>query len=194
MECGLANRLPWLIMGNRRRPAHFSGQRKQARGFKPMVTKGRNSKPDGAIGTDVEFMRQAIRLARIARERGDSPVGSVVVSNGRIIAEGIEAVRAEKDLTAHAEVRALREACRVLNSLDLAGCTLYTTVEPCIMCSYVVRRARIARTVIGRAAPHVGGLSSKYPILVDSNISGWSSPPVVITGVLEEECSALFKP
>ncbi len=159
-----------------------------------MVTKGKNPKPGVAVGTDVEFMRQAIRLARIARERGDTPVGSVVILNGRIIAEGIEAVRSEKDLTAHAEVRAVREACRTLNTVDLTGCTLFTTVEPCFMCSFVIRSARISRTVIGRAVPHVGGLSSKYRILVDPNFPCWPRPPDVVTGLLEEECSVLFKP
>lgn len=158
-----------------------------------MVTEGKDPRQGVAVGADVEFMRQAIRLARIAGERGDTPVGSVVVSNGRIIAQGIEAIRSEKDPSAHAEVRAVREACRVLNTLDLTGCILFTTVEPCFMCSYVIRGARISRVVIGRAAPHIGGFSSKYPILVDPNIPGWSQPPVVMTGLLEEECSALFK-
>jgi tRNA(adenine34) deaminase len=138
-------------------------------------------------------MCEAIRLARIARDRGDTPAGSVVVSNGAIIAEGIETVRTERDLTAHAEVRAVQEACRVLGLLDLTGCTLYTTVEPCFMCSYVIRSARISRVVIGRAAPDVGGLSSEHHILVDPNIACWSPPPQVVTGLLEEECSALFQ-
>ena len=159
-----------------------------------MATEGNNPKPGGAIDMDVEFMNQAIRLARIARERGDSPVGSVVVSNGRIIAEGIEAVRSENDVTAHAEVRAVREACRVLDSLDLTGCTLYTTVEPCFMCSFVIRGTRLSRVVIGRAVPHVGGVSSKHPILTDPKIPNWPRPPAVVTGLLLEECSALFKP
>jgi tRNA(adenine34) deaminase len=145
-----------------------------------------------ATGRDVEFMREAIRLARIALERGDTPVGSVVVCGDRVIGEGVEAVRSEKDLTAHAEIIAVREACRSLGSTNLACCSLFTTVEPCLMCSFIIRSAHVSRIVTGKAAPQVGGISSKYPILVDRGIPSWPPPPVVITGVLEEECGALF--
>ncbi|MDE2466800.1 MAG: nucleoside deaminase [Alphaproteobacteria bacterium] len=137
-------------------------------------------------------MRHAIRLAQTAREQGDMPVGSVVACDGKIIGEGMEAVRADNDLTAHAEIRAVQDACKRLKILDLTGCILITTVEPCFMCSFVIRSARIARVVIGRAVPHIGGFSSSCPILVNPNIPGWSRPPSVVAGVLEEECSALF--
>jgi tRNA(adenine34) deaminase len=157
-----------------------------------MINEGKNPGPDEATATEVEFMRHALRLAWIARERGDTPVGSVVVCEGQIVGEGIEAVRADKNLTAHAEVKAMQEASRSLKTLDLAGCTLLTTVEPCFMCSFVIRSARISRVIIGRTTPHIGGYSSNYPILTALNIPGWSQSPVVVTGVLEEECSALF--
>ena len=158
-----------------------------------MTCKGKNPGLDEATAAEVEFMRHALRLARIARERGDTPVGSVLVCEGHIVGEGIEAVRADKDLTAHAEVKAMQEASRSLKTLDLAGCTLLTTVEPCFMCSFVIRSAHISRVIIGRATPHIGGCSSNYPILTTLNIPCWSQPPVVVTGVLEEESSALFQ-
>ena len=158
-----------------------------------MTCEGKNPGPDEATPAEVEFMRHALRLARVARERGDTPVGSVVVYDGHIIGEGIEAVRADKDLAAHAEVRAVQEASMSLNTLDLTGCTLLTTVEPCFMCSFVIRGAHISRVIIGRAVPYIGGYSSNYPILTAPNIPGWSQPPFVVTGVLEEECSALFQ-
>jgi tRNA(adenine34) deaminase len=148
--------------------------------------------PTVASDRDAEFMRHAIRLARIALERGDTPVGSVVVCQGRVIGEGIEAVRSEKDPTAHAESSAVRAACRALNALALDGCDLYTTVEPCFLCSFVIRSVRLSRVVVGRPVPHIGRISSKFPILVDPDIPNWVRPPVVVTGVLEEECSALF--
>ena len=157
-----------------------------------MPNEAENLNPRQPAGTDEDFMRQAIRLAFRARERGDTPVGSVVIQDGRIIGEGIEAVKAESDLTAHAEIRAIQDACRRLNTLHLNGCALFTTVEPCVMCSFVIRSARLSRVVIGRLVPHIGGFSSKYPILTDPDISGWSPPPLVITGLLEEECSAPF--
>lgn len=148
--------------------------------------------PKAGDAHDAEFMRQAIRLARIALERGDTPVGSVVVYDGCIVGGGIEAVRSEKDLTAHAELKAVREACRALDSLDLAGCGLYTTVEPCFMCSFVIRSARLSRVVTGKPVPHIGGISSNHPILIDPGFPNWPRPPEVVTGVLEEECRALF--
>lgn len=158
-----------------------------------MTSQAKNPDPNEATVAEVEFMRHAIWLAQTARERGDTPVGSVVVCDGRIIGKGIEAVRADKNLAAHAEVRAVQEACRNLSAIELTGCTLLTTVEPCFMCSFVIRSAHISRVVIGKAAPYIGGFSSNYPILVDPNIPSWPRPPIVVTGVLEEECSALFR-
>lgn len=153
---------------------------------------GPHTKRDTVLAHDEAFMRQAIRLAHIARERGDAPVGSVVVCKGRIIGRGVESVRQKNDLTAHAELKAMQQACRALGSRDLSGCTLYTTVEPCWMCSFGIRAARIARVVTGRAVPHVGGISSRHPILTDSGIQNWPRPPVVTAGVLEAECRGLF--
>lgn len=141
---------------------------------------------------DEEFMRQAIKLARIALEQGDTPVGSIVVCNGHIIAEGVEAVRRENDLTAHAELRAIEKACQAFGSRNLGNCMLYTTVEPCWMCSFVIRSASVSRVVIGRTVPGIGGFSSKYPLLTDPDIPNWPPPPAVVTGVLEEECAGLF--
>lgn len=149
-------------------------------------------KPGVARGRDEEFMRQAIRLARVALERGETPVGSVVVCEGRIVAEGVEGVRSEKDFTAHAELKAVREACRNLATRDLDGCELYTTAEPCFMCSFVIRSAHISRVIMGKAVPHIGGVSSKHPILIDAGIPNWPPPPAVVRGVLEKECSELF--
>lgn len=144
---------------------------------------------DEAASVDAKFMRYAIRLAQAARDRGDTPVGSVVVRDGHVIGEGIESVRTEKDPAGHAEVKAVQQACRSLNTLDLTGCSLFTTVEPCVMCSYVIRSTFISRVVIGRAAPHIGGFTSKYHILAALDIACWRQPPLVVCGMLEEECS-----
>jgi len=160
------------------------------RGEKPVIEREKKTRSNEPAVADVTFMRQAIRLAQTARNRGDTPVGSVVVRDGCVVGEGIESVRAERDPAGHAEVKAVQQACRNMNTLDLAGCSLYTTAEPCFMCSYVVRSARISRVVIGRAVPHVGGLTSKYPILADPDIPCWPQPPLVIRGMFEEECTA----
>ncbi|HEX5481087.1 MAG TPA: nucleoside deaminase [Terriglobia bacterium] len=141
---------------------------------------------------DEKFMTLALDLARAALERGDTPVGSVVVRDGKVIGEGVEAVRTKLDPAAHAEIVALQDACRGLASLDLTGCVLYTTAEPCLMCSFAIRSTRISRVVIGKPTPHVGGFSSKYPILKNPEIPGWREPPAISSGVMEEACAALF--
>lgn len=99
------------------------------------------------------FMARCHQLAATAREQGDAAVGSVVVQNGRVIGEGVERVRAGNDPTAHAEIEAVRAACQSLDSLDLNGCILYTSVEPCPMCAYAIRLARISVVVSDSPEP-----------------------------------------
>jgi tRNA(adenine34) deaminase len=137
------------------------------------------------------YMRQCIRLAYIAKSRGDSPVGSILVQNGKIIAEGIEGGKTTRDITFHAEIEAVRNAVVTLGKTDLSDCTMITTHEPCIMCSYVIRHHKIKRIIIGLIVPDVGGFSSDYPILKDTTISKWIPAPEVITNILEEECNRL---
>jgi len=95
------------------------------------------------------YMRRCIELARRALATSDARVGSLVVLNDRIVAEGIECVKARRDVTGHAEIDALRVACERLGSRNLTGCTLYTNVEPCVMCAYAIRLARVSVVVTG---------------------------------------------
>ena len=134
-------------------------------------------------------MRQCLDLARVALEKGDSPVGSLIVKNGRVVARGIEAVKARSDPTAHAEIEALRSACERLRTLDLSGCVLYTNVEPCWMCSYAIRQTRIARVVFGLRNEKVGGLSSKFRVLVDDALK--SPLPEIEAEILHVEVTQL---
>ncbi|HSK80642.1 MAG TPA: nucleoside deaminase [Thermoanaerobaculia bacterium] len=138
-------------------------------------------------------MRRCLSLGRAALEAGEIPVGSLVLRGDVILGEGQESVRALLDLSAHAEVQAIRAACRTLGSFDLSGCTLYTTVEPCVLCAYVVRRAGVSRIVYGVPAAQAGGLTSRYNILADLALTGWPAPPEVVAGVLGEECRALLQ-
>jgi len=140
------------------------------------------------------YMRRCIELAELARQTGDFPVGALIVRDSRIVSEATEAVRANLDVTAHAEILAIRQACAVLKSNDLSGCTLYTTAEPCWMCSYAIRQTGIAQLIIGTTVPNVGGGSSKYPLLTDSEITCWPPPPTVLFGILGEECERLRRP
>jgi len=139
-------------------------------------------------------MEQCLRLAREARSAGETGVGSLVVRGHRVIGRGAEATRGELDPSAHAEMVAIREACRTVGSLDLTGCTLYTTVEPCFLCAYAIRATRVGRVVVGTDAGEVGALGSRYAILSDGSFGCWGPPPEVRTGVLEEECRALRTP
>lgn len=89
---------------------------------------------------DNDWMRHCLALANIALDAGETPVGSIVVSQDRMIGLGLERTRKEMDPTAHAEVEAIREACRYVGSTNLSGAALYSTVEPCVLCAYAIRR------------------------------------------------------
>lgn len=139
------------------------------------------------------LMLECIRLARIAKGRGDTPVGSVIAQNGHIVSEGIEGGKTHKDITFHAEIEAIRNAVKFLDKTDLSDCIMVTTHEPCIMCSYVIRHHKIKQIIIGLTVPDVGGYSSAYPILKDISVIKWIPAPEVITGILEKECREIKK-
>src|SRR5262245_8020018 len=103
----------------------------------------------GSISPHERHMRRCIELARLALASGDAAVGSLIVDGDEIVSEGTEAVRARQDATAHAEMEALRTAFARRGSRDLTGCTLYTSVAPCIMCAHAIRLARITIVVCG---------------------------------------------
>ena len=137
------------------------------------------------------YMARCIELARIAKQRGNSPVGSLIVQDGQIIAEGIEGGKTFKDIICHAEIEAIRQARIHLQPHDLSACILYSTHEPCISCSYIIRHHRIGMVVIGTATGEIGGYSSVYPVLLDQTIKKWGAPPIIITGILENRCKEL---
>jgi tRNA(adenine34) deaminase len=138
-------------------------------------------------------MRRCLELAGQARANGETAVGAVVVHDGVIVGEGRERNRRALDPTAHAEVEAIRDACRRLDSLSLDGCELYTTVEPCILCSYAVRQTGIARVVYGvTAGPVGGGSAAPHPVLVTEAVDTWAAPPEVVSGFMAAECRALL--
>ena len=105
-------------------------------------------------------------------------MGAVIVADATIIGEGIEASKERGDITCHAEVEAIRAAVKA-RGRDLSMATLYTTHEPCLLCSYVIRHHHIARVVIQHAVAHVGGVTSTYPILTATDVPVWGAPPLV---------------
>jgi tRNA(adenine34) deaminase len=138
-------------------------------------------------------MRRCLELGRAALEAGEVPVGALVVRGDVVFGEGQEGVRALLDPSAHAEVQAVRAACRSLGSVDLSGCTIYSTVEPCVLCAYVARRVGVSRVVYGVPAGQAGGATSRYAILEDPTLTGWPAPPEIIAGILADECRALLQ-
>jgi tRNA(adenine34) deaminase len=147
---------------------------------------------DASAGTHATYMRRCINLAAHAIDTGDVPVGALIVQNGEVIAEGIEAVRAKFDVTAHAEIEAVRRACARVRSLDLSGCTLYTTVEPCPMCAYAIRLARVGTVVSGARTPESEGRWSGWSLLTNPESVPRRPPPNVVRDVLAEECLAVL--
>jgi len=136
-------------------------------------------------------MRRCIELARQAIRTGDTPVGSLIVDDDELVSEGVEAVRGRPDATAHAEMEALRTAFARRRSRDLTGCTLYTSVEPCIMCAYAIRLARISVVVCGARGNDGGHAVSGHIVLTDERVAPNRPPPLVIRDVLVQECESV---
>lgn len=142
------------------------------------------------LQTDHEhYMQRCLELAQFAVAGGNVGVGAVLVQAGQIIAEASETLPSMPDIVGHAELLAVRSACLHLNTLDLSDCILYTTAEPCWMCSYAIRETNIKTVVIGTPTLDVGGLSTRYTLLSDDTITVWDKPPQIITGVLAAACA-----
>lgn len=138
---------------------------------------------------DEKYMRLALEQAQLALEAGEVPVGAVVVFDGTPIATGYNQRENDLDPTAHAEIVAMRQAARFLGRWRLFGCTVYVTLEPCVMCAGAMLQSRIDRCVVGALDPSAGALDSIYAICDDPRLN--HSFPVSY-GVLESECSELL--
>ena len=139
---------------------------------------------------DEYWLEVCLKLGREAMVTGNAPVGSVIIKAGELIGEGREAGKSKNDITCHAEIEAIRDAIQK-GFTDLTQATLYTTHEPCIMCSYVIRHHKIQRVVMGLEVPEIGGLTSAYLILKATEITAWGPEPEILTGVLRQECLTL---
>ena len=133
--------------------------------------------------TDEKFMRQALGEARKAFDRQEVPVGAVVVAEGRVIGRGHNLVETLADPTAHAEMQALTAAAATLGGKYLPQCTLYVTVEPCIMCAGAIGWAQVGRVVWGADDPKKGYRCYSEQV--------FHPKTTVARGVLRAECEAL---
>ena len=134
-------------------------------------------------------MREALEQARAAAIHGDVPVGAVVVREGRVIARAHNERELRGDPTAHAEVLALRAAADAVGGWRLDGCTLYVTLEPCVMCAGAMQQSRIDRVVFGAADPKGGATGTLYNVAADPRLNHEVD---VTHGVLAEESSRLL--
>ena len=135
---------------------------------------------------DEHWLRHAYQLARDAAADGEVPVGAVVVCDDEMIGEGSNRPVSSADPTAHAEIVALRAACKRQNNYRLAGATLYVTLEPCAMCSGAMLHARIERLVFGAFDPNSGAAGSVINVL---DVPRFNHRVAVRGGVLEQQCA-----
>ena len=136
---------------------------------------------------DLNFMRQALALADQAAAAGDVPVGALVVHENVVIAEAYNEREIRPSALAHAELLALERATAKLGRWRLSGCTLYVTLEPCVMCAGALVQARVDRVVYGALDAKAGAVASLYEVLTDMRLN---HRPEVTAGVLAEECGA----
>jgi len=139
---------------------------------------------------DEKYMKAAIAQARKASAIGDVPIGCVIVHEDRIIARGYNRRTADKTVLAHAEIIAIKKACKKIGDWRLEDCTMYVTLEPCPMCAGAIVQARIPRVVIGCMNPKAGCAGSVLNLLQED---GFNHQVEVQSGVMEEVCSQMMK-
>ena len=138
---------------------------------------------------DANFMRAALELARLGWEAGEVPVGALVVLDGEIIGRGFNQPISSHDPSAHAEVMALRDAAARIGNYRLLGCTLYVTMEPCVMCAGAILHARVARVVYGAREYKTGAHGSIVDVFAEPRLNYHCD---ITGGVLAGECAAMI--
>jgi len=141
------------------------------------------------VEKDENFMRKALALAREALAKGEAPIGAVITDeNGNISGSGFNQREMRQSPTAHAEIIAIEKAAALLKSWRLDCCTMYVTLEPCLMCAGAIMQARLKRIVYGAFAEKTGALSSVANVY--EHRFGYN--PMIKSGILECECRALL--
>ena len=138
---------------------------------------------------DEKYMKEAIRQAKKAYRLDETPIGCVIVHEGKIIGRGYNRRNTNKSPLAHAEITAIRKASKKLGDWRLEECTLYVTLEPCQMCAGAIIQSRMTRVVVGCMNPKAGCAGSVLNLL---DVKAFNHQAELTTGVLEEECSALM--
>lgn len=136
-----------------------------------------------------QYMEEALKLAKRAAKLGEVPIGCVIEYNGKIIGKGYNRRKTDKSALSHAEITAIKQACKALDDWRLEGCTMYVTLEPCQMCAGAIVQARIPRVIIGCKNPKAGCAGSIMDIL---NEPRFNHRVNTIFGMLEGECSKVL--
>ena len=139
---------------------------------------------------DEKYMKQALLQANLAGLLDEVPVGCVIVKDDIIIARAHNKRETLKDPSAHAEVLAIRKAAKKIGDWQLVGCTLYVTIEPCIMCAGTIIQSRISRVVYGAPDIKGGAFGTSINVLDAKNIN---HHPEIVGGVLQQECTDTIK-
>lgn len=139
---------------------------------------------------DIYFMHKALLEAFKAQDIDEVPIGAIIVKGGKIIARAHNEREKRNDPTAHAEILAIRSACRKVDSWRLVDCTMYVTVEPCSMCAGTILWARINKVVYGAQDPKGGALGSSYNLFAQKNLN---HRPEITGGILEKECASIIR-
>lgn len=143
---------------------------------------------------DLEYMGMAVEKAREGVLKGQAPFGAVIVRKGVVLACVHNRVWKDRDITAHAEVTAVRQACKRLNSIDLSGSTLYTTCEPCPMCLGAIHWARVSRVVFGCRIKDAKGMGFSELIVSARRLKNFGKSGIKLEGgVLRGECLEVMK-
>lgn len=139
--------------------------------------------------SDESFMKQAVKQAKKAYDKLETPIGCVIVHEDKIVARGYNKRNMKKNTLAHAEILAINKASKMLGDWRLEDCTMYVTLEPCPMCAGAIVQARIPRVVIGSMNPKAGCAGSVLNLLQQD---GLNHQVEITKGVLAEECSGLM--
>ena len=136
--------------------------------------------------TDIEYMKLAYQEAIKAKDIDEVPIGAIIVKDDCVIASAYNQKESKRDVTAHAEMLAIQKACKILGTWHLDGCTLYSTLEPCMMCSGAIIQSRIAKVVYGASGQRLHGISQYL------HNHTFNHYPDITSGILEEDCCQLI--
>ncbi len=142
------------------------------------------------MNNDIKFMKEALKEAKKAYAKQEIPVGAVIVYQDKIIARAHNTRVSEKQVFSHAEIKAINKACRKINSWVLEDCTIYVTLEPCLMCTGALLQSRIKRIVYATTEPKHGVIESLAKVLDNPK---FNHKIEITSGIMKEESSELLK-